>query len=159
MVLSNTFDHVFKTAFDLRLLKTFSFDSRIIDHLGSDGISSPRTAIIELIKNSRDAHAKKVEVNFHRGQIEVYDDGDGMTREDLDTKWMIIAQNNSRKMRNGKSASAEKGIGRLACQKLGSNLILKSHPKGSGKTWKMMFDWSKFKPGKKVVSHPCSSPA
>lgn len=37
---------------------------RIIEHLGSDLITSASVAIVELIKNSIDAHSKQVNVQF-----------------------------------------------------------------------------------------------
>ena len=39
----------------------FSFDGRTIDYFGSKAITSDITALFELIKNSRDANAKKLQ--------------------------------------------------------------------------------------------------
>ena len=48
---------------------------RIIEHLGSDLITSAAVAVVELIKNSIDAHSKRVNIQFFDGigQIEKND--------------------------------------------------------------------------------------
>ena len=73
----------------------FTFHNRIIGHLGYNSITSDSTALFELIKNSRDANASKVTIHFkgigtQNAQIEVYDNGDGMSYEDVREKWMVI---------------------------------------------------------------------
>jgi len=73
----------------------FSFAGRTIDYFGGKAITSDITALFELIKNSRDANAKKVTIHFkepntRNPQIEVYDDGDGMSEMDVKEKWMVI---------------------------------------------------------------------
>jgi len=41
---------------------SFSFAARTIDYFGSQAISTDEAALFELIKNSRDANAKKVTI-------------------------------------------------------------------------------------------------
>ena len=128
----------------------FSFAGRSIDYFGSESITSDITALFELIKNSRDANAKKVTVNFKNlgkedGQIEVYDNGDGMSENDIKEKWMVIGTDSrihNDKTKNGKPVWGEKGIGRMACQKLGGMTELVSVK--NKQRLKMTFDWSLF---------------
>ena len=40
---------------------------RIIEHLGNDLITSASVAVVELIKNSIDAHSKRINVQFFDG--------------------------------------------------------------------------------------------
>lgn len=132
----------------------FSFSGRTIDYFGSDSISSDGTAIFELIKNSRDANAKKIEIKFKNvGKtsctIEIYDDGDGMSKQEILEKWMVIGNDNrlvNNKTKKGKAVWGEKGIGRMACQKLGSQLEMVTVK--SSNQIEMSFDWTEFeKPG------------
>ena len=125
----------------------FSFDGRIIAHLGSNSISSDSTAILELIKNSIDANAKNIDIKFSSSpaMITVYDDGDGMSSEDIEKKWMVIGSRSriiNSKRKNGKNVFGEKGIGRLACQKLAKKTRLITIKK-SERT-EAVFDWSAF---------------
>jgi len=130
---------------------TLTFAGRIINHLGKDSIASENTAILELIKNARDANATICEVTIKKGEIEIRDDGDGMNLDDIENKWMVVGTDNrikNSKMRSGNTVSGEKGIGRFACQKLGKSLQMISVKKNQTKTLQMDFDWSKFdKPG------------
>ena len=128
----------------------FTFHNRIIGHLGNNSITSDSTALFELIKNSRDANASKVTIHFkdigtQNAQIEVHDDGDGMSYEDVKEKWMVIGtddrlRNNT--TRNGKAVWGEMGIGRLSCQKLGQKTVMTS-VKNNRKTV-IEFDWSRY---------------
>ena len=128
----------------------FSFAVRTIDYFGSKAITSDITALFELIKNSRDANAKQVTIHFKEpnktnGLIGVYDDGDGMSETDVKKKWMIIGTDSrlrDDKTRNGKPVWGEMGIGRMACQKLGSltEFVSVKNNQRIG----MTFDWSLF---------------
>ena len=128
----------------------FSFDGRTIDYFGSKAITSDITALFELIKNSRDANAKKVTIHFKElgkknARIEVHDDGDGMSEKDVKERWMVIGTDSrlhDNKTKSGKAVWGEMGIGRMACQKLGSVTELVS-VKGKERI-KITFDWSLF---------------
>jgi len=132
----------------------FSFAGRTIDYFGSRAITSDITALFELIKNSRDANAKNITIHFkepttRNAEIEVYDDGDGMSEDEVKNDWMKIgtdSRSRNYKTKNGKPVWGEMGIGRMACQKLGSETILTSIKNKRRLT--MTFDWSLFeKPG------------
>ena len=128
----------------------FSFAGRTIDYFGSKAITSDVTAIFELVKNARDANAKKVAIHFDNagssnGTVTISDNGDGMSIDDIREKWMVIGtysrlQDNTTRM--GKPVWGEMGIGRMACQKIGANTILTSIKDGCMTS--MEFDWSLF---------------
>ena len=128
----------------------FSFAGRTIDYFGSKAITSDITALFELIKNSRDANAKQVTIHFREPnsrnwRIEVHDDGDGMSETDVKEKWMVIGTDSrllDDKTKSGKPVLGEMGIGRMACQKLGSLLDLTSVK--NNRRVRMTFDWSLF---------------
>ena len=128
----------------------FTFHNRIIGHLGNNSITSDSTALFELIKNSRDANASQVTIHFkdigtQNAQIEIYDDGDGMSYEDVREKWMVIGTDDRLRnstTRKGKAVWGEMGIGRLSCQKLSQKTVMTS-VKNNRKTV-IEFDWSRY---------------
>ena len=86
----------------------------------------------ELVKNSYDADATKVEIRIEDDCIVVSDNGHGMTDEDFEQRWMRVGsthkveEKTSRKLRRPLTGS--KGVGRLAVQFLASELELISVP-------------------------------
>lgn len=125
---------------------------RAVSYFGSQSISNNTSAVFELVKNSRDADAKKVFITFKNlgsadAQIIIEDDGTGMTQDDIRDKWLVAGTDT--KVRNprsigGKDMLGEKGIGRFACEKLGKKTTLESCPEGSDEKICMSFDWSKY---------------
>ena len=66
----------------------FSIDAGIINRLGKELVARHETAVSELVKNSYDADAKKVELTFIDsfdvgGVLTISDDGVGMTKKQL----------------------------------------------------------------------------
>ena len=74
---------------------TLQFHGRIIDHLGIQMYQSPVAAIAEMVSNSWDADAEKVQI-FFRDQggenkyIEIIDNGTGMTFEECQKKFLQV---------------------------------------------------------------------
>lgn len=147
----------------------FRFDSRLVTLLGEQSVSNSIAAVFELVKNGYDGDASRVEVIFHIDkeqsqktkvtQIEVKDDGIGMTYEDIENKWMVVGTDiKEREILSpilGRRVVGEKGIGRFATQRLGSKLTLISHPKiyskrltnYPGKKVTVEIDWEEYQPG------------
>src|SRR5262245_31555719 len=75
----------------------FVAEARLLQELGERLVASPDVAILELIKNSRDADADNCEVRLRlsgptrRPQIIVADTGEGMHQQDFLERWMRIA--------------------------------------------------------------------
>ena len=61
----------------------FRVSAELKNILGRDLITSPDIAILELVKNSYDAHATKVEITFDKDYLCIADNGKGMTKDDL----------------------------------------------------------------------------
>ena len=105
-----------------------SVRARAVDLLGRQQIAGIPTAIHELFKNAHDAYAKRVEVDYFRQRrvLVLRDDGYGMTREEVEERWLTlgtesrIGANEEKKVWTGpknlpkRSIMGEKGIGRLA---------------------------------------------
>ena len=109
--------------------------ARIIRTIGDQLISGPEAAIIELVKNSYDADAHKVEIIFSIDpnddiSITVKDDGHGMTLDEISSNWLEPATDskiNNKSSRSGKrQVLGAKGIGRFAVSRLGSICLLTS---------------------------------
>src|SRR3989344_5760564 len=129
----------------------FDVSGNLIRKFGRESISNKNVAILELIKNSYDAKAAKIEIDFSSvntkdGMISVSDNGDGMDYSDLKNKWMRIANPfKSKKTKNGdRFFIGEKGIGRLSAESLGKWATLFSLPKGKDAGYKIVFDWEKY---------------
>lgn len=114
---------------------TFRPRARIIRTIGDQLISGPEAAVIELVKNSYDADASYVSIQFEPpllagfGRIVVTDDGHGMSAIDVTEKWMEPATSSKaagRRSRGGRVMLGSKGIGRFAAAKLGKKMTLTS---------------------------------
>jgi len=113
----------------------FNIDSRLLFELGEKLVTNRAVALAELVKNSYDADATKVEVTMEDiktpgGKIIVEDNGTGMSYEDFANKWMRIAttdkEENPITEKYKRQKSGKKGIGRFACRRLSNKLILET---------------------------------
>lgn len=120
---------------DSFMIASFRPKARLMRTLGSELISSDKVALIELVKNSYDADASCVIIQFQRlssieeSTIVVLDNGRGMDKETLEDSWFVLATNNKEKQRftpGGRKVLGSKGIGRLAASRIGSNLLLET---------------------------------
>lgn len=117
----------------MKTVKTFRPKARIISTIGSEIIKDNYAAIIELVKNSYDADANKVEISFLANEdkltIIIKDDGIGMSKETIFDKWLVPATDD--KLTNkvspkGRKVQGRKGIGRFSAGVLGDKLTMKS---------------------------------
>src|SRR5471030_2506360 len=97
--------------------------------LGEELISSDSVALIELVKNAYDADASEVYIKFTApldigfGEIEVVDNGKGMSLDVVRQAWMEPATPSKvkeSKTTSGRRVLGEKGIGRFATSRLRS---------------------------------------
>ena len=136
----------------------FRVSAELKNILGRDLITSPDIAILELVKNSYDAHASKVEITFDDDYLSIADNGKGMTKEDLIDKWLFVAysaksdgtedQNYRDKFK--RHYAGAKGIGRLSCDRLAKNLTLTTRSAEENKTEVLHVDWSRFESRKQT---------
>ena len=144
---------------------------RIIEHLGNDLITSASVAVVELIKNSIDARSKKVNVQFfdsvdyvkRNDKLLVPFDGDiasllddessaldilliedigiGMNTTQLQEGFLNIGTDI--KYKDYESTNlGEKGIGRLAAQRLGKKLIVETASRDDVQRKVIVIDWN-----------------
>ncbi len=126
----------------------FKVSTNIKSILGKDMISDKYIAIFELVKNSCDAGAKKVYINFLADKnivtkIIISDDGCGMTDDDLRNKWLFMAYSEKRHGEMKNKYAGSKGIGRFSCDRLGASLVLttKKHNKNIEQ---LLINWNDF---------------
>ncbi|MCO3490207.1 ATP-binding protein, partial [Pseudomonas aeruginosa] len=130
----------------------FTVEARVAIQLGRESISSSLVAISELVKNAYDADAEIVEISFEGLETEtptltITDDGDGMNKDLLLTKWMRIGTTHksvsgvSKKMRVYTGA---KGLGRLGIDRLCSHLTLYTKTETCKNIYEVDIHWDKY---------------
>ncbi|SHG69269.1 sensor histidine kinase [Flavobacterium aquidurense] len=133
---------------------SFSVDAGLIDRLGKELVGRSETAVSELIKNSYDADATKVEITFVNtenigGTLIISDNGLGMNIDELRKGFMTISStdkiHNPNSLKFKRNKAGRKGIGRFATQGLGNKLIIISQTKLSDEAIKVTFDWASYK--------------
>lgn len=135
--------------------------ARLLTMLGEQLIKNERIALVELIKNSYDADASWVTIDFenfgdafqvsNESKIIIEDDGDGMTSDVIKDSWMNPAtpykyERNGAKHSSNKRriVQGEKGIGRFSALKLGKKVKIITRPRDSTVEYVVNFDFSKY---------------
>jgi signal transduction histidine kinase len=146
----------------------FTVDSHLLGELGERLVTRNHVALSELVKNSYDADATEVVVEFQDargadegGEIVIQDNGHGMTFGQVRDFWMRVATANKTEEpttpRFGRTKTGNKGIGRFACQRLAANLELVAKGKlddGRLETTTLRITWSDFKRGSTLTQIP-----
>lgn len=141
--------------------KTFSVDSALLKELGERLVTTPHVALAELVKNSYDADATEVRVTIREHadggpEIEVSDNGNGMTLQQIESYWMRIGNTHKaaerRSPRYGRPLTGNKGIGRFCVRRLGTRVDVESDAATSAgiEHNELGIDWTKFTPGTEV---------
>lgn len=120
--------------------------------LGQDLITSDNIAILELVKNSYDAHATKVIITFEDDSITIADNGKGMNLNDIKNKWLFVgysaksdgSEDASYRSKIKRNFAGAKGIGRISCDRLGSEVWLTTKSEDSETVEVIHVDWNKF---------------
>ena len=139
----------------------FKTNVQIKSIIGKDLINDDNIAILELVKNSFDADAKRVDISFcnlknnddkgidtfseNTSRLFIRDDGVGMDLADITEKWLNIAYS-EKKLRSrqfNRMMAGAKGVGRFSCDRLGQ--FLRLYAKKNGKQCIVLnIDWRKF---------------
>ena len=139
----------------------FKTNVQIKSIIGKDLINDDNIAILELVKNSFDADAKRVDISFcnlksnddkendtfseNTSRLFIRDDGVGMDFTDITDKWLNIAysEKKSRTRQFNRMMAGAKGVGRFSCDRLGQ--FLRLYAKKNGKQCIVLnIDWRKF---------------
>lgn len=136
----------------------FRVSAELKNILGRDLITSPDIAILELVKNSYDAHASKVEITFDDDYLSIADNGKGMSKDDLINKWLFVAysaksdgtEDKSYRNKFKRHYAGAKGIGRMSCDRLAKSLVLTTRSAEENKTNVLHVNWSSFELSKQT---------
>lgn len=130
----------------------FRIHPRVFAALGADLVTNDVVAVIELVKNSYDAFATRVDVRFgtHKQEgpyLDIVDNGVGMARNILEEAWCVVAtpyrlaHPQATKDEKVRRVAGEKGLGRLSAARLGSKLEMLTKAKKEP-CWSVSVDWS-----------------
>lgn len=155
---------------------------RIINHLGKDLITTSDVAVTELIKNSLDAKASDIRLHIFNDFLEVQnknlfqfeisneiliflkdnimsqaifvveDNGKGMNEEQLNKGFLEIGTGIKLKERD--AMLGEKGIGRLATQRLGSSLLIETASSDENYATITYINWNEIGHSRKTEKVP-----
>ena len=151
--------------------KAIKISRRVIQHLGKDLITTSDVALTELLKNSIDAGADKIRIHIgdnmneiqmnseeflacYNSQIErsipeellkypicvIEDNGKGMDTQELEKGFLTIGTD-LKKSEKG-MMFGEKGIGRLAVQRLGNFLLIETASSNESFASTTFIDWN-----------------
>jgi len=130
----------------------FRTGAAMLARLGSEQLKDELTAVIELVKNAYDADATQVRFQIEDAsdgqRLIIEDDGAGMSIEELHSKWAFLATEN--KVQEDRSPQfqrrrlGQKGVGRFAAEKLGSELVLRTSGAGPAEKFQVRFNWDEL---------------
>lgn len=147
---------------------TFRISAALKNLIGKELITDEYVAVFELVKNSFDAYATKVEIIFENlyadngnARLIIKDNGKGMNYDDLKNKWLFVAYSAKTdgtedinygkgkdyrdKIQESRVFAGAKGIGRFSCDRLGKKLDLITIKDGkNSKIEKLSVDWQNF---------------
>jgi uncharacterized protein (TIGR02391 family) len=125
------------------------FDPLTIKHLGVRMYSTLPPALAEIISNSYDADASKVtitlcEVNGKPKEIRVVDDGQGLSKEEINRKLLVIGRNrrndgDTPSLKFNRLPTGKKGLGKLALFGLAKTITILTNQ--NGKQNELVLDW------------------
>jgi len=132
--------------------KYFKTNVLIKNIIGKELINDDNVAVMELVKNSYDAGASKVTIEFknlfhksEKSELIIQDDGIGMSEDDILNKWLNIAYS-AKKLehtQNERYQAGNKGVGRFSCDRLGESLNI--YTRQENKTiLHLKIDWKDF---------------
>lgn len=137
----------------------FRISSALKSIIGRDLITDDFIAIFELVKNSFDAEAQNIVVDFKLGEkggdkIFILDDGYGMNESDLREKWLFVAYSAKKEGEERhtaeKSFAGNKGVGRFSCDRLGGSLRIQSKTREEDVVHNLFINWGDFEQNSKL---------
>lgn len=129
------------------------FDPLTIKHLGVRMYSTLPPALAEIISNSYDADASKVTITLIEEdgkpkEIEVEDDGKGLSLDEINRKFLVIGRNRRNdegdhpSAKYGRFPTGKKGLGKLALFGLAKTITILTRQ--NGKQNEFVLDWDEL---------------
>ena len=138
----------------------FRISTNLKDIIGRDLVTNEFVAVFELVKNSIDAHATRVDIGFDldNKRIWIADNGKGMDADTIRNRWLFVAYSAKadgtedadrpadyrQRIRPRGQYAGSKGIGRFSCDTLGASLTLYSRTSASASTQELSVQWGRF---------------
>lgn len=150
---------------------SFKINAHLKDIIGKELITSDFIAIFELVKNSYDAGATRVEIvfenikgqNLEKGKIYIRDNGEGMSFDDLKNKWLVVGYSEKKelemqlkdidfrsKIGSKRIFAGAKGIGRFSCDRLAKRLVVYTKKRTDPLINVLEIDWTRFEENSKA---------
>ena len=130
----------------------FQIEGKLAQLLGRQSMLNEAMPVFELAKNGYDADASKADIHFENllsgsQRIRIIDNGHGMTKEDIENKFMMVAtssRNRKTTSPKGRVVAGEKGIGRFAMDRLSHKTTILSFPENENHGYKIIIDWDRY---------------
>lgn len=133
----------------------FKVGSGLKNIIGRELINDKFIAIFELVKNSYDAGASNVRVEFidiygESPRIIITDNGKGMSKDEIINKWLFVAYSEKKNLsyrdslQKRRNFAGAKGVGRFSCDRLGERIILTSKSKDDVLANVVQVNWNDF---------------
>lgn len=136
--------------------RSFKVSAELKNIIGRDLITDDFVAIFELVKNSFDAHATRVDLVFNLAENEsrclyVIDNGKGMSVSDIENKWLFLAYSAKKEGEEDPRLpnvthhyAGNKGVGRFSCDRLGRLLTIETRNTNDGVVNVLTVEWGAF---------------
>lgn len=127
---------------------SFSTANHAVAHLGRNLYSTTPPALAELVANSYDAYATRVDIKIENSYIVIADNGKGMNIDELDQKYCKIGNpKQSEEPINNllmRKPMGKKGIGKLAAFSIGNKYEVFTKTKGSQHWISFILDYNEM---------------
>jgi hypothetical protein len=155
----------------------FKISSGLKNLIGKELIVTDNIAIFELVKNAYDAYAKNVKIaflnitpeNLPKGpRIIIFDDGHGMSYNDIVNKWLFVGYSDKKifesekdqpekdfrdKIQEKRVFAGAKGIGRFSCDRLGKKMRMFTKKENEKSIHVISLEWDKFEEDQEKKFH------
>jgi len=136
-----------------------SFEPNTIEHLGVKMYANLPPALAEMIANSYDACANRVEIKIYDEDIKkiiISDNGIGMSFKEVNDHFLRIGRNRRKEGQKetscGRIATGKKGLGKLALFGIGERIIIETFREKKGV--KFILDWDEIMQCKETYYSP-----
>ena len=102
----------------------FKVSTGLKNLIGHELITDDFVAVFELVKNSYDAHASSVLLHFTEDKLVIVDDGKGMSRADILSKWLFCCVFGEAGRHRGSGLSASARPSHTVCRSQGRRPLL-----------------------------------
>lgn len=125
----------------------FNVSAKTARLIGRENVSNLEGALIELIKNTYDADAKKCLVYYESSseRLFIIDNGTGMNKDVIVSNWMTIGNSTKKEniyTKSGRVNTGEKGIGRFALDRISEKCTMLTVSNKERFEW--LVDWESF---------------